>query len=73
MTLSRFIAMILTAVILIYPLSIGPAMRMRGVHRGVPAPTSGAFRTFYKPLEVLCRNQSVNAVFGWYIDQWLPP
>jgi hypothetical protein len=42
-------------------------MRMHG-----SGPTSGAFRAFYYPLEVLCWNETANEAFDWYINLWLP-
>jgi len=70
MNASRMAAVVFAVVLLLYPLSMGPAYGYCYKH-GI-AYTGGFLSSgFYFPLEVMSRNQTVGRIFGWYISLWI--
>lgn len=67
---------VLTAVLLIaYPLSLGPVLRIQ-VHFQVPLTRSLhtgrlIFPRFYDPLAFLCRWPPFGTAMSWYLDRWI--
>jgi len=68
----RMVAMILTALMVLYPLSIGPVYRHYVVHQGLRPPLPPWFHTFYRPLAWACgRVPGLGAAFDWYGGVWV--
>ena len=68
----RMVAMVLVAILVVYPLSTGPVMRFyKSRSQDSPPDTVVAI---YLPLIWLCYNVPVaGEAFGWYIDLWASP
>ena len=72
MTPARMASMVLSVLLLVYPFSIGPVLRMHCKPAGGITPLSNAEQIFYAPLRLSTHWQPVSRFLEWYIDLWLP-
>jgi hypothetical protein len=64
----------LVVVLLVYPLSVGPACWLL-THCPCPAWSAEAYRRMYLPLSWACDNgpSALSKPFGWYCSLWIDP
>lgn len=67
---AHMVAMLLSALLVLYPLSTGPVIRNFYRHHTIEMPLPQAIRTFYAPLLWACRFPPFGEALNWYGELW---